>query len=342
MKLANEPGASYRFRFCIMACLLLSAAGPSAHADENRTAQALLQRMTHAVRSINYVGVCVYRFGNHLQAIRVIHQVKKGQQHERLISLNGPAREIIRDHTQATYIEPGGDSIAEKLHLLDTPLNATFPGNSDRLEKAGDLSAVYNLELIGTGRIAGRDAKRLNIVPRDHFRYGYRLWIDEDSGLLLRSDLVDEVGKPLEQIMFTAIETPKTIPDQWLEPTLGGNKVTRYREHAPPAVATSSGSAWEIDDLPKGFKLTFQERHPKAGGYKGSVEHRLYSDGLATVSVYIQQESDHPFNGWSRMGAESAFGRTLDGYQVIVVGEVPPVTVQLIGKSVQVVAAGEP
>lgn len=345
MKLANEPGAGYRFRFWAMVCLLLSAAGPPAHADENRTAQALLQRMTQSVRSTNYVGVCVYRFGDSLRAIRIIHQVKQGRQHERLISLNGPAREIIRDNVQTAYSEPTGDSIAEKLHLLDTPLNATFPGSSAQLgEEASDLYDVYELKLGGTGRIAGRDAKRLNIVPHDHFRYGYRLWIDEDSGLLLRSDLVDETtNKPLEQIMFTAIETPKTIPEQWLEPTLGGHQVTRYREHTPfSATVTSSGPGWEVGDLPEGFQLIFQERHPRAGGREGTVEHRLYSDGLATVSIYIQPESDHPFNGWSRMGAESAFGRTLDGYQIIVVGEVPPLAVRLIGKSVRGADEAEP
>lgn len=335
MKLATEPGAGHRFRFWAVACLLLSAAGPPAHANENRAAQALLQRMVHAVRSTNYSGVCIYRFGDNLQAIRIIHQAKKGYQHERLISLSGPAREIIRDNAQATYIEPTDNSIAEKFRLLNPPLNASFPGNSARPGKADDLSDVYDLKLVGSGRVAGRDAKRLDIVPHDHFRYGYRLWIDEDSGLLLRSDLIDEAGKPLEQIMFTVIKTPKTIPDQRLEPTLAGDEVTWYREHAPPATVISLGSAWEVGGLPEGFELISQEHHPRAGGRDGSVEHRLYSDGLATVSVYIQQESDHPFNGWSRMGAVSAFGRTLDGYQIIVVGEVPPLTIQLIGKSVR-------
>lgn len=336
MKLTNEPGAGYRFRRWrwAMVCLVLSAAGP-VYANESRAAQALLQRMTQAVRSTNYVGVCIYRFGDNLKAIRVVHQVKDGHQHERLFSLNGPVREIIHSNTGATYAQPEEHFIVENLPLLDTPLDAALPGNSTTSAGLVGLYNVYDLELLGAGRVAGREARRLNIVSRDHFRYGYRLWIDENSGLLLRSDLVDETGEPLEQIMFTAIETPDTIPDRWLKPTFAGDEVSSHREHAPPIAVTSAGSAWAIDHLPEGFRLTFQERHPAMGEREGPVEHWLYSDGLATVSVYIQQEGDHPFNGWSRMGAVSAFGRTLDDHQIVVVGEVPPATVQWIGESVR-------
>lgn len=333
MKLANEPGAGYRFRLWAMVWLLLGAAGPI-HANLNQAAQTLLQRMIHAVRSTNYVGVCVYRSGDNLQAIRIIHQVKEGHRHERLISLTGPAREIIRGNARATYLQPSGHSITGNFRFLDTPLETSFPDSAWPGE-VKDLHHVYNLELLGTDRIAGRDARRLNIISHDPFRYGYRLWIDEKSGLLLRSDLIDEAGEPLEQIMFTALETPETIADDWLKPTLPGAEITWYPEPVPSAM-TSSGSAWKVDNLPEGFRLAFRGRHSVVGHRDGrSVEHRLYSDGLATVSVYIQQESDHPFNGWSRMGAVSAFGRTLDGYQIIVVGEVPPLTVQRIGKAVR-------
>ncbi|HET8701657.1 MAG TPA: MucB/RseB C-terminal domain-containing protein [Nitrococcus sp.] len=333
MKRANELGAGYCFRLGIIACLLLSAAGLPAQADESP--QALLQRMINAVRSTNYVGVCIYRFGDSLQAIRIVHQVKDGQRHERLTSLTGPAREIIRNDAQATYIGPREHAAGKTLHLLDTPLGRTFSGSSAQPIASNDRYDDYDLELNGTGRIAGRTAQRLNIVPHDNFRYGYRLWIDEQNGLLLRSDLVDESGKPLEQIMFTTIKTPETIPDQWLQPTLTGDEIKWQRRPVSSAAVAASGPVWEVGNLPEGFKLTLQERHHLTGGRSGLVEHQLYSDGLASVSVYIREEGKHPFNGWSRTGAVSAFGRTLDGYQIIVVGEVPPVTVQLIGESVR-------
>lgn len=337
MKASSDSRADRLISLCAIACLLLTSAA-SAHAtDDGHSAQALLQRMTHAVRATNYVGVCIYRFGDDLQAIRIVHQVKDGHRRERLVSLNGAAQEIIRNNAQATYILADGHTLSQARSLLDTPLNTAFSGNATFSGDLHSLLGAYDLELMGTSRVAGRVARRLDIVPHDRFRYGYHLWIDEQSGLLLRSDLIDTDAEPVEQIMFTELETPQTIPDEWLEPTLSGDKITWTRKqvtHATPA--TSAAPGWQIGGLPTGFRLTLQEHHPSRGDPNASVEHRLYSDGLATVSVYIQrQEGNHPFNGWSRMGAVSAFGRTLDHYQIVVVGEVPPSTVQQIGESVR-------
>ncbi|MCO6439956.1 MAG: MucB/RseB C-terminal domain-containing protein [Nitrococcus mobilis] len=342
MKRANESRAGRRFWLgalvCWAACLSLGTQ-VQADANEGQAAQALLQRMTHAVRFTNYVGVCVYRFGDNLQTIRIVHQVKNGHRHERLVSLNGPEREIIRADAQTTRIHPSEHFIAQNLALLNTPFDTAFSGDPARAAAAeGFWDNIYSLELLGPDRVAGREARRLNIVPLDHFRYGYRLWIDERSGLLLRSDLIDEAGASLEQIMFTAIETPDTIPDQWLEPTRSDEATTWHRVHAPRMQpGTIMASAWRIDDLPKGFKLAFRGRQPVQGGRgDGFVEHWLYSDGLATVSVYIRPQGKHPFSGWSRRGAVSTFGRTLDDYQIIVVGEVPAATVRRIGESMSV------
>ncbi|MDN5870877.1 MAG: MucB/RseB C-terminal domain-containing protein [Nitrococcus sp.] len=341
MKRTNEPGAGagYRVGLWAMVCFLLGAAG-LVYANENQTAEnqparTLLRRMAEAARSTDYIGVYVHRVRDSLQTMYIVHQIKDGHRRERLLTLSGPAREVIRTSSRTTYIEPTTHSIADRLPILDTPFAAVFSGSSTRA--FDHFYDVYDLKLLGNGgRIAGREARRLNIVSLDQFRYGYRLWIDEKSGLLLRSDLIDELGEPLEQTLFTTIETRETIADQRLEPTLAGNEVTWQREYAPPAKTTAS--VWEVGDLPEGFQLVFRERHRVRGDNGGSVEHRLYSDGLATVSVYIRHRNSHPFNGWSRVGAVSAFGRTLGGYQIIVVGEVPPVTVRHIGQSVRRVA----
>ncbi|EAR21469.1 MucB/RseB C-terminal domain-containing protein [Nitrococcus mobilis] len=347
MKRANEWGAERWFWLgalvCLAACLVLGTRA-QADANESQAAQALLQRMMHAVRFTNYVGVCVYRFGDNLQTIRIVHQVKNGHRYERLISLNGPEREIIRTDAQATRIQPSEHFIAQNLALLNPPFDTAFSGDTARSVAVDDFwDNIYGLELLGTDRVAGRETRRLNIVPFDHFRYGYRLWIDEDSGLLLRSDLIDEAGEPLEQIMFTRIETPDTIPDQWLESAPNSDAITWHRVHAPHMQrGTVMASAWMIGDLPEGFKLAFRGHQPLHGERNDFIEHWLYSDGLATVSVYIRPQGRHPFNGWSRMGAVSTFGRTLDDYQIIVVGEVPAVTVRRIGESMMPAQGAEP
>lgn len=330
----NESRTRRRFGLGVAVCLLLSVA-TTIQASERRAAQELLKRMVHAVRSTNYVGTCVYRFGDHLLAMRIVHQAKKGYRHERLIALNGPAREIIRNHARATYIQPPTHAITENFPLLHIPPSVVFLGNLGRSVALDELYDVYDLEVLGSGRVAGREVRRLSIVPHDHFRYGYRLWIDKRSGLLLRSDLIGKNGTPLKQIMFTAIEIRETIPGEWLDPTLNGEKITWSRQQASLAAVTSTGPTWMIGELPEGFQLTFRGRYPLEGSGDDLVEHWLYSDGLATVSVYIEKKGEHPFNGWSRKGAVSVFGRTLHGYQIIVIGAVPPKTVRRIGASVQ-------
>jgi len=68
------------------------------------------------------------------------------------------------------------------------------------------------------------------------------------------------------------------------------------------------------------------------------VEHLVYSDGLAAVSVFIEK-TDRPAGvgskGPSRMGAIHAYSKVMDGEQVTVVGEVPESTVAMIGESVK-------
>ena len=340
MKPASDLRAGRCFplgAFVCFAICLAFAAQARAEADESQSAQALLQRMAHAVRFTNYVGICVYRFGNTLQAIHVVHQARDGHWRERLSALSGSQREIIRGDVHARDIQASGHSVAQNLALLDTPFGTAFSGDPARTGGFEDMQERYRLELRGAERVAAREASRLHIVPRDQFRYGYRLWIDKRSGLLLRSDLIDDSGVPLEQIMFTSIETPETIAEHWFESARGEDQRNWHRERIHSGVSDKVAAdtpGWVVDDVPQGFKLTYRGRRPVPANGQGHIEHWLYSDGLATVSVYIRPQSEHPFTGWSRMGAISTFGRTLDDYQVIVVGEVPPATVQRIGASV--------
>lgn len=342
MKRANELRTGRRLPLgafvCLAICLSFAAPQAQAETNESQPAQALLKRMVHAVRFTDYVGVCIYRFGSTLQAIHVVHQAKDGHWRERLSALSGPEREIIRGDAHAGDIQAAGHTVAQNLALLDTPFGTAFSANPSRFGAFKGLDKRYGLELSGTDRVAAREARRLDIVPRDHFRYGYRLWIDKSSGLLLRSDLIDQAGVPLEQIMFTSIEIPEAIPEHWFESSRRGEEGTWHGERGPRGASgkvSVEASGWEITDVPQGFELTFRGRRAVAGDGDGLIEHWLYSDGLATVSVYIRPQSDHPFKGWSRMGAISTFGRTLADHQIVVMGEVPPATVQRIGAAVR-------
>jgi sigma-E factor negative regulatory protein RseB len=155
----------------------------------------------------------------------------------------------------------------------------------------------------------------------------------------LRSELTTADGKAVEQVMFTAVEFPDRIPEQALLPELVGRDFTwQHEPEQPPQAdaASSDTSRWHISQLPDGFMLIDHSWHRLSDDEAG-VEHWVYSDGLASLSVYIEQSRDRKdsYGGVTRRGALNAFGKMVDGYYVTVIGDVPRGTVELIGQSVE-------
>ncbi len=186
--------------------------------------------------------------------------------------------------------------------------------------------------------MADRGARVLSIAPTDGFRYGYHLWVDEKTGLLLKSDVLDHHGAIIEQLMFVKLEAPATIADDAFTPTVNGHDYTWYSQDDKQAKAQApEETVWRIPDLPSGFRLTLREVRGIAGSH-GPVEHLLYSDGLASVSVYIEPMEPNkgkPFRGLAGLGAMNAYGRMFDNYQITVVGEVPAITVERFARNIQ-------
>lgn len=292
-------------------------------------AHGWLVRMSRAVQDQNYEGVFVYRRGNRLETMRVIHRVGKNGQQERLVSLNGSPREIIQANGRITRILPNDHTITVASGAAENPVNALVPSDIDHLSK------YYRFEMFGNGRVAGRAAVLVGIRPRDQYRYGYSLWIDRASGLLLRSDLLDEHGVPIEQLMFTRIETPATIPESALKSMSLDKDLSQYDGGGGAPAASHVSTHWRITNPPAGFRLKLHQIG-RISGSDGMVEHMLYSDGLASVSVYIEENPvGAAFTGRSKIGALSAYGRLVNGHQVTVVGEVPMVTMKMLADSVE-------
>jgi sigma-E factor negative regulatory protein RseB len=155
--------------------------------------------------------------------------------------------------------------------------------------------------------------------------------------MLLKSDLTDVNGEAIEQVMFTRMNVSNTIPVTALQPSLTGDGYNWTRQGADshnPAARPGSPD-WVVKRLPAGFELTdFQRKRIRKDG--ASVEHMVFSDGLATMSVYVEKlgPDDKAFQGLSSMGAMNAFAAVVDDYQVTVIGEVPAVTVQMVASSV--------
>ncbi|MBI3777970.1 MAG: MucB/RseB C-terminal domain-containing protein [Gammaproteobacteria bacterium] len=289
-----------------------------------------LMKINHAARDLEYEGIFVYQHDAQLEAMQIFHKVENHSSRERLVSLNGAPREIVRDENEVRCYWPDKNSVMVEYRKAE---GKGFP--SILPERLQDLDEYYVLKLGNTERVTGRVAQLVIVKPADQYRYGYHLWADVDTGLLLKADLLDTQGAVLEQFMFTQVNIGAKIPAAALAPGMTGKSMTWYREEGDTRKVPEK-PGWSATQLPKGFKLSahMTRRLPMR---KQPVEHLVYTDGLATVSVFVekQEKGAKPFmRGASRMGAVNAMSAQMNDYQITTVGEVPAATVSLIGASV--------
>ena len=320
---------------------IIAAAAPNATAPVD--AASLLQRMNAAFSRLSYDGVFSYLSGNELTSLRVVHKVVDGVQRERLVHLNGAPREIIRHGERVScLVLPGDDLLVLEKSIPSGPFARAFVPEFDR------ITDTYSVGKFGDGRVAGRAATRVAVSPKDRHRYGYRLWLDKDTSLLLRSELVDHEGNRLEIFMFNHVLLGEDVTEQALEPSDLSGSLASHLTLAPAGGhwqserAEESAGVWSTRWLPPGFEMAgTDQRHKPGSGEK--VDSLMYSDGLAAFSIYIEPLPDRGAASMiSQNGATVAVthtvGGTVDGalqhYLVTLVGEIPVSTAQEIVASV--------
>ncbi len=293
-----------------------------------------LQKMQRAAHTLNYEGTFVYGRGTHLTTMRIVHRADSRGEQERLVALDGSGREVVRSNDTVTCIMPDTRSVVVEPTRPAKQFPPAFPMRVDH------LVSVYVFRLIaGQPVVAGRPTQRIEIRPRDAYRYGHRLWIDRQTGLLLKTHLLNEQGQPVEQFMFTRIRYLDHVPDELLAPGIDASGFTRYEvRRNTPEQATEPPPAVTVGWLPPGFREDMQRLQRLPTSVK-PVEHLVFSDGLASVSVFLEEEierDDANLVGGTRMGAVNVHGRSLGDYHVTVVGEVPHRTVERISTSIRI------
>lgn len=313
-----------------MGALCMAAAWvPALRAAEAGAAQDLLMKMSQAMEQTNYDGIFVYARDGFMDTMRIIHRRDPDGARERLVSLSGSAREVIRSGRQVVCIFPDDKSVLVERARPNDLFPATFNEPLDRIRR------YYDFALLGADRVAGRAARIVFIAPRSGDRYGYRLWIDEQSYLLLKSEVIDPGGALIEQVIFTHIDTPAWIADELFEPEISGEGYAWIANESSGVVGIRDTDEWDVGWLPAGFTMSERARQPIAAS-RMPVEHLVFSDGLAVVSVFVEKLEDGKpqLQGFSSMGAVNAFSSVTAGHQVTVVGEVPRATVRKIAGSV--------
>jgi sigma-E factor negative regulatory protein RseB len=311
-------------------CAVFSNAGLGSESSD--LPQQHLDRMAKAAQMLNYDGTFVYRNGATIQSMRIIHRFGDEGERERLVALSGAAREVLRDRERVTCILPDSRSV-----VVAKSRPRTFPYSKLFASDSG-FRRFYAMSVHKGERIAGRHTELVAVEPLDLFRYGYRLWMDRDTGLLLKSELIDEHDAIVEQLVYTNIDLPATISDELLEPEISGVGYTWYNHDAPAPASSAQSPApsqWSPEWLPEGFALRDHARNLILAS-RDPVEHLVFSDGLASLSVFIERldTAAQPLDGPSSMGAVNAYGSMVDGFQVTVVGEVPAATVERVAMSI--------
>ena len=296
----------------------------------------LVRSMSIAMKTLNYEGNFVHVQGNHITSMNILHSSDINGELERLRALDGEAREVYRNHTLVTCIWPASQSVVvskSKPRELLPKVDADLAANKR-----------YQFSMGAPDRVAGLVTHVVNVLPADTFRYGYRFWIDRDTHMLLRSMLLDG-QRAVEQVMFTFIEYPESIETARFEVTTDNEQVSWLEPRqlqAPaglPEILADQVDRVTFQDLPDGYREVSETYSPMPIN-DGPVSHVMLSDGMASVSVYVEYvplaEQSQSSVGLSSMGAMNAYGLSTEEAFITAVGEVPADTVQAIAKAVLV------
>lgn len=318
-------------------CLFVGWGGVStAAASEAQSAEALelLLRMQKAARSLDYAGVYTYQQGNTVLSTRIVHVVDGTGERERVSLLDGTPREYIRHNDVTQCLLP-----ERKIILTEQRDSERFP--AVLFDDGGRLPAHYVLQVEDTlERVAGRSCQTLSLDPRDSQRYGYRFCADKETGLPLRAQTIGPEGV-LIQIVFNTLEVGADVAPEAVTPAWNTKE---WKVVELPVVEVDLASeGWRIP-LPPGYQpLTQVARQMKANR---RVKQLVASDGLATISVFIEaytDTDDQPREfGLMRRAAVSVYRKRIGDYWLTVLGEVPADTVRDLAQRTEYVPLAVP
>ncbi|ASP39195.1 hypothetical protein CHH28_11125 [Bacterioplanes sanyensis] len=293
-------------------------------------ARSWLDRMSHAAKEQNYQGVLIYGAPERWETMAINHAVYDDTEYEKLVHLTGERREVIRRGHAISCSHPGD-------HAVRVNPTSSNPLNTELWRDLGDLESWYRLSLAGEERIAGRMTQIVRVLPRDQYRFGYDLWLDRDTALLLRSDLVRHDGVVLERLQFANVAIGIEMAKSEFEPDYEGHHLARHNHAEVSPVAATN--AWQPGWVPSGFAPV--NRGQSHGRHLATL---MYTDGLAAFSVFVDRLSNPEQSRTLRQqwGATAAIVHDVLGddgsYRITVVGEVPMQTAEKIAASVSVPA----
>jgi sigma-E factor negative regulatory protein RseB len=323
----------------VASALLLSVLSVSSIAAED--AWLMLQKTAYAARELNYQGVFVYQNGKQTRSVQITHMNNNGQEMARNVVLDNASVDQAAKASQPREVYSQGSNIVivrsknQKVVMEKRRGQNLFPAMLPTDLRS--VEASYTAQLGGVELVAGREAQIIELVPNDAFRYSYKIWADTEFGLLLKMTLLDSKNQTLEQIAFTQISMLNSQDVNWFQPKIDVSKsyVMEDTTSANHVNESQVNTNWIVTELPTGY-IKVDHITLAVPGKPAPVDQMIFSDGIASVSLFIEPltKGMRPKMGHMLIGSTNICANVIDGYQITVVGEVPEATVMQIAKAV--------
>jgi sigma-E factor negative regulatory protein RseB len=308
----------------------------SAQSGEERDLLKLLQTTQAAAKKTSYSGTFVYQQGNQIRTSRITHGFDGDTEVEKLEILDAKPREYIRRNGEVSCYLPDSKLIQVEKNLSQEEFPALLSENVNLLPES------YYIKKAQMSRVAGVECQVLNLQPKDALRYGFRLCVEKNAGLLLGVQTLNPRNEVIEQIAFTQISLGDVDKNR-LKPSF--TNVAQWKTENM-TVQANVNSGWIVKNLPSGFKKTLETKRlipisaNVAGADQGQpkshqVVQMMFSDGLSTISVFVEPNTGNRTEGSLQQGAMTIMGKRSGDNWLTVVGEVPNAAIKQVMNSVQ-------
>lgn len=292
--------------------------------DKTLTAQQWLEKMNHAMKTLNYQGTVIFMKNGQLDTMKYKHSVDNGIEQERLSSLNSPLREVTRKSNEVSCLFKETRQKVINHHPVDSSFIINLPQDTATLDN------LYLLSTVSMESIAMLPAQIISIQPKDQLRYARKIWIDKQHFLPLKVEAYNLDGSTLEQVVFTDLQVDGINDSNFGD--MDDKKLDIKHIHATQAEPFEN-APFMLKNWPAGFKPVFFIRNSMQQSQK-AVDHLLISDGFSSVSVYLEPKEAQGMQGLNSLGSVNSFSRVIDNFQITVLGEVPAKTVEFIAAGI--------
>jgi sigma-E factor negative regulatory protein RseB len=281
----------------------------------------LLEKASQAAHALNYKGIFVYQTSSGSKSVQITHMNYGHGEYSRMVVLDGSPREALSQGNDMVIFNPRNEKVVIEKKRGQSMFPALLPDNIE------SIKAVYQAQQSGIERVGGRDGYVIHLSAKDQYRYGYKLWVDKEYGLLLKSMMMGEKNTPLDQIAFSQLLLLDGQNMDWFRPTLDKTKAY-VMEKDVPSKLDAAEIEWDVSELPHGYRKVDQVKRVVVNKQTPTTQ-LIFSDGLSSVSVFIEDipKGSRPKVGHTMMGATHFYAMVNEGHQIIAVGEVPEVTV---------------